>query len=176
MQVLAEILAASMMQEIKHRLVEESADKIKACLQLLSEEEVWERPNDQVMSVGNQLLHLCGNVRQYIVSGAGGAEDTRTRQAEFDERGPIAKAILLERIDQTLSEVNATLDRLTPEQLTQVRPVQCYEMSAVAMIIHATEHFSYHVGQIVYYTKMIKGVDMKFYADQNLDATDANDD
>jgi len=175
MQILAEMLTSAMTKEVQFRVVEESQTKIKACLNLLTEEEVWQRPNEQLNSVGNQVLHLCGNIRQYIVSGAGGAEDIRVRQKEFDERGPIPKADLIEKLESTLKEVDETLSRLTPEELIQVRPVQCYEFSAMAMIIHATEHFSYHVGQIVFYTKMIKGVDMAFYAGQDLDAKDANE-
>ena len=174
MQVLAEILASATIQEIKNRLVDESFTKIKACLDLLSEEEVWHRPNTEMNSVGNLILHLCGNVRQYIVSGAGGAEDTRERQKEFDESGPILKAALIQKLEATLKEVSITLDQLTPERMIEVRPVQCYEFPVVAMLIHATEHFSYHVGQIVYYTKMVKNVDMKFYAGLNLDEKGAN--
>ena len=174
MQLLALSLSGHLIQEVKARLVEESFDKIKACVDQLSEGQVWHRPNENLNSVGNLILHLCGNVRQYIVAGAGGKEDIRVRNKEFSERGPIAKAELIQKMADVLAEVDQTLDQLTPEQLVEIRPVQCYEMSVLAMIVHATEHFSYHTGQIIYYTKLVKDMDMAFYAGMDLEAKDSN--
>ncbi|HEB62004.1 MAG TPA: DUF1572 domain-containing protein [Bacteroidetes bacterium] len=170
MQLLAGIISSTLTQELKYRMLEESFPKIKACLNLLTEAEVWMRTNESVNSVGNMILHLCGNVRQYIVSGAGGQKDIRERQKEFEERGPISKSELITKMEITLNEAASVLDRLSPEQLIEVKAVQCYEMSVLSMIVHATEHFSYHTGQIIYFTKMLKDIDMKFYGDLNLEA------
>ena len=172
MQLLPVMITTTLIQELKYRMLDESFSKIKACLNQLDEAEVWMRPNESVNSVGNMMLHLCGNVRQYIVSGAGGQKDIRERQKEFDERGTFTKVELIKKMEATLKEVEKTLDSLNPEQLIEIRSVQCYEMSVLSMIVHATEHFSYHTGQIIFFTKMIKDIDMKFYGDLNLDAKD----
>src|SRR5688572_6709918 len=81
--------------------------KIKHCLGQLNEEQVWWRPSESMNSVGNLMLHLAGNLRQWIVSGIGGANDTRNRPGEFAERGPIAKAELLRRLEQAVSDAQA---------------------------------------------------------------------
>lgn len=170
MQILAELLVNNFVSETKLRMVEESFSKISSCLSQLSEEEVWHRPNEHVNSVGNLMLHLCGNVGQYVISGAGGHKDIRERQKEFDDRGTFTKEELIEKMRKVLAQVVEVLDQLTPEQMIEVRPVQCYEMSVISMILHATEHFSYHTGQIIYYTKMLRNKDMAFYAGLDLDA------
>ena len=58
-------------KQIHQRLFEESVPRLKKCLDELTEEEVWKRPNEYSNSMGNLVLHLCGNVRQWIVSGVG---------------------------------------------------------------------------------------------------------
>ena len=142
--------------------------RLKKCLGELTEEQIWSRPNENSNSMGNIVLHLCGNVRQWIVAGLGEQIDIRQRQKEFDEKGPIPSAKMLQELDVLMAEVNDILDQVTPEDLLRKRPVQIYEESGLSILIHVVEHFSYHVGQMTYYVKMVKNMDMGYYAGQDL--------
>jgi uncharacterized damage-inducible protein DinB len=160
----------ALVAETKRRLFKDSMPRIRKCLAHLSQEEIWRRPNAEVVSVGNLILHLCGNVRQNIVSGLGGAPDTRVRDREFSETGPIPAAELLARLDETMADVDRALDRLDPESLLAIRSVQGFQENAVSILVHVIEHFSYHVGQITYYVKTTKAVDLGYYAGVDLNA------
>ncbi|MEX2016074.1 MAG: DUF1572 family protein, partial [Candidatus Hydrogenedentales bacterium] len=119
-------------------------------------------------SIGNIVLHLCGNVRQWIVSGLGGAPDVRRRSDEFTERGPIPKTVLINRLNETLSAADATLKSLDGPALARTYRIQGNEETGVAAVIHVVEHFSYHTGQIVFFLKSRHGIDLGFYAGQDL--------
>ncbi len=159
----------SMVSEVKRRLFDEGVPRIKKSLGQLTAEEIWFRPNENVVSVGNLVLHLCGNVRQWIVTGLGGVEDVRERQKEFDEKGPIPVKQLLRKLDVVMVDVEKTLEVLSPEDLLQVRSVQgIFEESGLSILVHVTEHFSYHVGQITYFVKTRKSVDLEYYGGMDL--------
>jgi len=166
MQLLEEIKS-----QVKIRLIDESLVRIKGCLDKLTEDEVWQRPNENSNSMGNLVLHLCGNLRQWYLSGLGGYPDNRKRQEEFDEKGPVPKSELIQNLEQVLSEVTEVTKRLTLEDLIRKIKVQGYEDSGLSIIIHVIEHFSYHVGQMAYYVKAIKDLDLGFYSGKNLDET-----
>ena len=157
--------------EVRRRLVEESLPRIKKCLTRLSDEEIWRRPNDNTVSIGNLILHLNGNVKQWVISTLGGKEDNRVRQGEFDETGPIDRDKMISDLEETLAEVNQILKNLTTDQLTGSYMVQGFEENGVSILTHVTEHFSYHVGQITYSTKSMKDTDMGYYDGQDLDVT-----
>lgn len=171
MQATSDALATAVIHEVRRRLFTECVPRLKTCVSLLSDEEIWHRPNAQTVSVGNLVLHLCGNVRQWMLSGLDGQPDTRRRRAEFDERGPLPASELLQRLDAVMTEAAVLLDRLTPQRLLDVRPVQGFDETGVAILIHVTEHFSYHVGQITYAVKSRKGVDVGYYKGIDLDQT-----
>jgi len=137
--------------------------KIEQCLEQLSDDEVWWRACEESNSVGNLLLHLSGNARQWIVSGIGGERDERVRQKEFDERRVIHKAELLARLKQTLSEVDTVLAGLDRAALVERRRIQGDELTVLEAIFHVVEHFSMHTGQIILLTKMLTRGDMRFY-------------
>jgi uncharacterized damage-inducible protein DinB len=157
----------ALLAECKRRLIEESQPRIHKCLAQLTEEEIWHRPNDKTVSVGNLVLHLCGNVRQYVLHALGGEPDVRdkkTRQREFDEPGPIPGAELLRRLDELMAEVDACLDGIDPASLLEIRRVQIFDESKLSILVHVVEHFSYHVGQITYYVKSKKAISVGYYA------------
>jgi uncharacterized damage-inducible protein DinB len=158
-----------MVGEVHRRLVEESIPRIKKCLAELNEEEVWYRPNSNSNSVGNLVLHLCGNVRQWLLSGMGGQPDRRERQAEFDEQGPLPTEQLVGMLDALGREVDMVLVGLTAEQILQPVDVQGFKENGVSVLVHVVEHFSYHTGQITYYTKWRKDINMAYYGGLNLD-------
>lgn len=158
-------------KETRRRLFEENLTRLQKCLSLLSEDELWHRPNENTVSVGNLVLHLTGNIRQWLLSGLGGEPDHRRRQTEFDETGPIPAAELLDNLKSALHEVDLLLDRLTPADLIEQKKVQGFDESGMSIIVHVVEHFSYHVGQITYITKAKKNVDLKYYGDTDLNQT-----
>lgn len=148
--------------------MDESTHRIKLCLELLPEEAIWQRPNNASNSIGNLVLHLCGNIRQYAISSLSGAEDVRVRDAEFAARNGPGKGELLERLSNTVEEAKACMLGLDPAELLRVRSVQGFELSGMGIIIHVTEHYSYHTGQIAFWTKYLQDCDLGFYADMDL--------
>lgn len=144
-------------------LSEEYLPKIERCLERVTDEQVWSRANAASNSIGNLMLHLCGNARQWIVSGVGGAMDERKRQSEFDERRAIAKTELLSRLKSVVSEVDEVLAGLNDAALLDARKIQGYEVTVLEAVFHVVEHFSMHTGQIIMLTKMLAEGDMRFY-------------
>jgi uncharacterized damage-inducible protein DinB len=154
----------ALIAETKRRLFEESIPRVHQCLNKLTEAEIWHKPNVNSNSVGNLILHLCGNARQWIVSGLGRQEDKRQRQQEFDTQGGITKGELQDKLEQLQKELAGVLDQVTPDDLLEVRKVQTFEESGLSILVHVVEHFSYHVGQITYYVKLIKDIDTGYYS------------
>lgn len=147
----------------QRRLLEEYLPKIRRCLNELSEEDIWWRTHGTDNSVGNLLLHLNGNIRQWVISGIGGATDIRNRPQEFDERQMIPKAELLKSFEETLFEANQILERFDPSKLLNVRKFQNWDHTCLDAISHVVEHVAQHLGQIIYITKLRKGIDLKFF-------------
>ena len=164
-------IGEALIVESKRQLVDESLPRIIKCLSILSDEEIWLRPNENTVSVGNLVIHLCGNVRQWIISGLGGAEDHRDRDSEFSERGVIPKADLVERLENTLSEACDTMDGLDTTSMLKTYNIQGNVETGVGVLVHVVEHFSYHTGQITLAVKTRKNVDLSYFADQDLNAT-----
>src|SRR5690349_16586742 len=101
-------------------------ERIAECCGRLSEEQLWMRAGDEQNAVGNLLLHLAGNVRQWIVHGIGGKPDIRVRDREFSARGDIAAGDLLARLADVVGEAAGILERVTPEQLIERVLIQKY--------------------------------------------------
>jgi uncharacterized damage-inducible protein DinB len=142
---------------------EDYLPKIERCLELLTDEQIWWRANPQSNSIGNLLLHLRGNVRQWIVCSLGDAPDARDRDSEFAQRSVIPRDELLARLKQTLSEADATLAKFDPDKLLERRVIQGLDVSALKAIFHVVEHFSMHAGQIILLTKQLTAHDLHFY-------------
>lgn len=163
-------LTNAFIDEIKRRLFTENVTRLKKCVGELTEAQIWYRPNNASNSVGNLVLHLHGNVRQWVVAGLGKNKDIRERQKEFDEKGPIPLEKMLGDIDKLMEEVNQILNNISTTDLLEVRNVQGYDESGLSILVHITEHFSYHVGQMTYIVKMLKDKDMGYYDGHDLDA------
>ena len=168
MNNLSQSIRDILIQDVKRRIIQESVPRIKKCLDQLTEEEIWYRPNENVMSVGNLVLHLCGNVRQWILSGLGGYPDHRQRDEEFEEKGPLPTSTLVQSLDELTITLEQVLNQITPETLVAPRIVQGFEETGISILVHVTEHFSYHTGQITYYVKTRKNIDLQYYGGQNL--------
>lgn len=148
--------------------LDEGRRRIHHCLGMLSDEQVWHRPNAHVVSVGNLVLHLSGNVRQWIGSTLGGEADDRQRDREFSERGPIAREELMRPLDAAVDRALEVIAGLDDERLLRSYRVQAYAPTGVGVVVHVTEHFSYHVGQITLHTKLLLDVDTGYYAGVDL--------
>jgi uncharacterized damage-inducible protein DinB len=142
---------------------EDFLPKIERSLELLTDEQIWWRANPQSNSIGNLVLHLSGNVRQWIVCGIGEAVDNRDRDSEFAQRDTLPREELLRGLKHTLNESDAALAKFDPDKLLEGRSIQGCDVTALAAIFHVVEHFSMHVGQILYITKEVTAHDLHFY-------------
>ena len=113
-------------------------------------------------SIANLLLHLCGNVGQWIVSGVGGSADIRQRQQEFDDRSGTPKDELLQQIESVVTDAKRVLLETSAEELLRPRLVQGNEVTAVRAMIHSLAHFQGHVQEIVHMTRCQLGESYKF--------------
>lgn len=147
----------------RYHLAEDFLPKIERCLEKLSDEQVWWRANEQSNSIGNLVLHLCGNAHQWIVCGVGDGTDGRDRDAEFAQREIVPRDSLLSLLRRTISDVDSTLARYEPERLLEMRLIQGTESSALDAILHVVEHFAMHTGQIILLTKLLTATDLHFY-------------
>jgi uncharacterized damage-inducible protein DinB len=137
--------------------------RMRSCVESLTDEQIWWRPNDASNSVGNLLLHLNGNVRQWLVASFNRMEDKRNRPAEFNAPEQLSGAQLIELLDGTLQEAAAVLSRLTEADLLARYEIQGYDVTGLQTVYQVVEHFGLHHGQIVYITKMLRGEDLGFY-------------
>jgi uncharacterized damage-inducible protein DinB len=153
----------NLITETKRRIIEESIPRIKKCLASLNEQEIWFKPNEHSNSVGNLILHLCGNVTQWVGSGLGKLPDNRLRDLEFSEKGPLPTEKLIQALDQLELLIHETLNKITEEDLLNLHDVQVYQETGLSILVHVVEHFSYHTGQIAFFTKWRKNMDMAFY-------------
>ncbi|MBI1761160.1 MAG: DUF1572 family protein [Acidobacteria bacterium] len=168
--------ALAFLRQARFRLREDYPVKLRLALAPMNEEQIWWRPNNASNSIGNLLLHLCGNARQWIVAGVGDTADVRTRAAEFAAQGALDKEALLTLLEATLTEVDGVLCSLESEvsakasdaPLQRLIVPQGFPQTVLDAIFHVVEHFSYHTGQIVYLTKQVSEQPTRFYDERAL--------
>lgn len=131
--------------------------RIERALANLSSEDLWWRPHTDTPSIGILLLHLSGNVRQWVVCGLGGAEDDRTRALEFAPEEQPSRGELLGTLRRTVDEACAVLVELPLDELSERRVFQGYDFTVLEAIYHVVEHFSWHAGQITTIAKQRAG-------------------
>lgn len=157
--------------DVEHAFIERALNfllnhylpKIERCLEQLTDEQIWWRPHAESNSIGNLILHLCGNARQWIICGLGSATDERFREAEFAQREIVPRLQLLEHLRATLSEVEAVMNALDPHGLLDRRSIQGKNVDVLEAVFHVTEHFSMHTGQILMRTKDLLHKDLNLY-------------
>jgi uncharacterized damage-inducible protein DinB len=137
--------------------------KIERCLHRLGDEDIWWRPNEASNSIGNLVLHLCGNVTLWILGGVGGLPVERNRQREFDERDQIPAAELLGRLRAVTERADEVLLSLDDRTLMASRQIQSYDVTVLEAIYHVVEHFGMHTGQIILLCKARTGKDLKLW-------------
>ncbi len=154
------------------RRLREGQERIRFCVQRLNDEQLWYRPNSNVVSVGNLVLHLCGNVGQWVNSTLGNRPDERRRDDEFAATGPMDTRELRERLDATLAYAYDVIGGLGEADLERTWNVQGFSETGLAIVLHVVEHFSYHTGQITLHTKLLLDIDTGYYAGQDLNRTE----
>jgi uncharacterized damage-inducible protein DinB len=155
---------AAFLAQSREYLTAHYLPKITDAIERLSEADLWWRPNEASNSIGNLMLHLAGNIRQWIVSGVGGAPDHRDRASEFARREPLPRDELLAILTEAVLEADAVIARTDPGGLNDRRPVQGRDVTTLEAIYHVVEHFGMHAGQILYIAKLRTGADLGFYA------------
>jgi uncharacterized damage-inducible protein DinB len=160
-------LATLFLEFSRKKLFGQYWPRLRECVAPLTEEQVWWRPNQASNSIGNLLLHLNGNVRQWLVASFTEDEDKRNRPAEFAAEGGLTAAELLARLGATLDEAAKVLDRLTFAELLAPYEIQGYNVRGLDAVYQVVEHFGLHYGQIVYITKSLTAKDLGFYKELN---------
>lgn len=138
-------------------------ERIHDCVDRLTDDQIWLRHSENENSVGNLILHLSGNVRQWIGHGVGGAPDIRRRDSEFAARGGLEKAALLARLDDVIDSAVKTIATLPVARLEERATIQKYEITLMEAIYHVVEHFAQHTAQIIFATKLLTGEDLGYY-------------
>ncbi len=159
----AETVTTLFLEHSRSKLLDQYWPRLRECAESLTDEQIWWRPNEACNSVGNLVLHLNGNVRQWLVASFNRLEDGRDRPAEFGQREVVPKSVLLENLGATMQQVSEVLARLTEADLLMPMNIQGYEVTGLRAVYQVVEHFGLHYGQILYVTKMLRGEDLGYY-------------
>jgi len=160
-------IARTFLAQSSSLLTSDYLPKIERCLERLTDDDVWSRPNEASNSIGNLLLHLRGNVTQWIIAGVGGRTRERRRQQEFDERNRIPKGDLLAGLRAAVEEADEIIRGLDIGALGSRRAIQDYDVTVLEAVYHVVEHFSMHTGQIIMMTKARTGENLKLWRPAN---------
>jgi hypothetical protein len=153
----------------RNKLLEQYWPRLRACVESLTEDQIWWRPNPSSNSIGNLVLHLNGNVSQWLVASFNRLEDKRNRPEEFACKDGIAPDALLHLLEPTMAKADEVLSRLTETDLQAPFEIQGYHVSGLEAVYQVVEHFGLHYGQIAYITKMLRAENLGFY--RELDQT-----
>ncbi|SPE19811.1 conserved hypothetical protein [Candidatus Sulfotelmatomonas gaucii] len=160
-------LATLFLEFSRKKLLNQYWPRLRECVAPLTPEQLWWRPNPASNSIGNLLLHLNGNVRQWLVASFNKDEDKRDRPAEFAAKEGAIAAELLAKLSATLDAAAAVLDRLTVAELLAPYEIQGYHVRGLDAVYQVVEHFGLHYGQIAYITKSLTGRDLGFHKELN---------
>lgn len=142
------------------------SSEISACAAKLNEDQIWSRSAPHENSVGNLILHLCGNARQWIIAGVGGEKDIRDRDSEFAARGGQSTVQLTAHLNETFEQAISILTALRPERLVEEIHPQDRTLSVLEAIYQVVGHVQQHAGQIIFATKIYTGQDLGLYRPQ----------
>jgi uncharacterized damage-inducible protein DinB len=158
---------ALFLEQSRQKLLQQCWPRLRGCVETLTDEQLWWRPNEACNSIGNLLLHLNGNVREWLVVSFNRLEDNRNRPAEFNQRESISSSVLLDQLGATIQQASEILARLTSADLTAPYEIQGYKVSGLEAVYHVVEHFAMHYGQVLYIVKTLSGADLGFYSELN---------
>lgn len=160
-------LAALFLEYSHNKLMGQYWPRLRTTVESLSDEQLWWRPNPACNSIGNLILHLNGNIGQWLVASFSRLEDARDRPAEFNQRARIPGRELLAKLNETLQQAGKVIKRLTASDLAATYQIQGYTVSGLAAVYQVVEHFGLHYGQILYIAKSLRGEDLGFYSELN---------
>lgn len=163
-----------LVKEFENRVFGESYQRIYKCLNLLNDEQLWSSPNGNIPSAGCLILHLCGNARQWILSGLGGAPDNRNREGEFIIQHNIRKSDFIFLLENLRIQLTNCLKELPEEEFEAYQIIQGFKVNGFSAVIHVIEHFSYHTGQITTLTKIYTNEETGYYSGLNLNIKNLN--
>lgn len=155
-------------KEFYLRVFDESYDRIYKCLRMIEDKDVWNAPNQNIPTIGNLVLHICGNARQWILSGIGNKPDNRKRDEEFIIHMNIKKSDLVFLLENLKVQLKDTLKNMPESKLEEKLTIQGFDTTGFSTIVHVIEHFSYHTGQITTLTKLLLNKDTGYYTHLNL--------
>ncbi len=147
----------------RYWLTKEYPIKLRHCLNALPRGAVWARPNQDSNSVGNLLIHLTGNVTEWILGGVAGRSYKRYRAGEFAQRDGADASKLMDDLEAVLREADRVLAGLTEKDLERSVVIQERDTNVLGAIYHVVEHFAMHTGQIVFLTKLYAPGRIQFY-------------
>lgn len=154
-------IADAVIAEVR-RNFKQSMSRIEHCVDQLTDHQLWWRPREDMNSIANLMLHLSGNVRQWIVSGIGGKPDVRNRPAEFGDRSLRSKQQVLKILRDTLADVDSTLAKLGPDDLLKPRHIQGHDETVLSAMLHTVTHFQGHTQEIIHMTREQLGEKYRF--------------
>lgn len=149
----------------RYWLTKEYPIKLRHCVNALPRDAVWARPNESSNSIGNLLVHLTGNVTEWILGGVGGRSIKRYRAGEFEQQDGADAAVLLDNLERVLQEADTVLAGLTEKDLERSVVIQDRDTNVLGAVYHVVEHFAMHTGQIVLMTKIYAPGKIQFYED-----------
>jgi hypothetical protein len=157
------VLSVLFLEFSRKKLLDHYWPRLRASVEALTDEQIWWRPNAASNSVGNLILHLNGNVTQWLVAAFNRLDDERDRPTEFREKEKLPGKVLLERLGGTMNQAAKTLAQLTPDDLAATYHIQGYTTKGLDAVYQVVEHFGMHYGQILYINKMLRGEDLGFH-------------
>ncbi len=149
----------------RYWLIKEYPIKLRHCVNALPRAAAWARPNESSNSIGNLLVHLTGNVTEWILGGVGEQTVTRHRAGEFEQKDGADASTLLDNLEAVLREADSVLADLSAQDLERSIMIQGRETTVLGAVYHVVEHFAMHTGQIVLLTKMYAPGKIHFYED-----------
>lgn len=160
-------LTKNFLRATREMLLEQSWPRLRTCVESLSDEQIWWRPNPSSNSIGNLMLHLNGNVTQWIITSFTRTGDRRDRPAEFSRTEGVSGEELIRTLSATMDRVSLVFDLITETDLLASYDIQGYRTTGLEAIYHVVEHFALHYGQVAYITKMLRDEDLGFYKHLN---------
>jgi len=151
----------------REKLIGQYWPRLRSCVEALTDDQIWWRPNGASNSIGNLLLHLNGNITQWLIASFLHLDDRRDRPSEFSQTGSIAGAALVDLLAATMMRADEVLQRLSEAELKSRFQIQGYEVTGLEAVYQVVEHFGLHYGQVAYITKLLRDTDLGFYRELN---------
>jgi uncharacterized damage-inducible protein DinB len=148
-------LESTVLHIVKTRLVKDYPEQIRTCVDALTDEQLWWRPNEYSNSVANLIIHLAGSNRYYFDHVIGGREDVRNRASEFAVRGGRTKAELQKQWAESVAATERALTALDASRLMETTERTGKTTTVVQILLHVSHHNGVHMGQIVYIAKQL---------------------